>query len=98
LYVADRDNNLVVKVSSGVMTVVAGNGIPGFSGDGGPATGASLNDPKSVAVDSSGNLYIADTTNSRIRKVSGETITTVAGGGNGAFAFGLPHRDETLTS
>jgi len=56
----------------------------GFSGDGGPATSAGLTLPQGVAVDSAGNLYIADWGNDRIRKVSGGTITTVAGGGTGA--------------
>ncbi|MCH8266466.1 MAG: hypothetical protein IH846_03000, partial [Acidobacteria bacterium] len=83
----DLGNNLVVKISpGGVLTVVAGNGIRGFSGDGGPATSASLNQPSSVAVDTAGNLYIVDKDNQRIRKVtSGGTITTVAG--NGDFGF-----------
>jgi uncharacterized protein (TIGR03437 family) len=84
VFVADSQNNLVMQFSpAGGLTVVAGNGIQGFSGDGGSATNASLNGPTGIAVDSAGNLYIADTSNNRIRKVSGGIITTVAGGGTG---------------
>jgi NHL repeat len=87
VYAADSDNNLVVRfVPGGQMTVVAGNGIGGFSGDGGPATSASLNSPVGVALDSAGNLYIADGNNARIRQVSGGTITTIAGNGNPGFS------------
>ena len=73
----------VVKLdASGNLTLVAGNGTPGLSGDGGPATSAQLNTPWGIAIDSSGNLYIADTGNNRIRKVSTNgTITTLLGGG-----------------
>jgi uncharacterized protein (TIGR03437 family) len=86
LYVADSYNNIVVRISpSGTLSLVAGNGSAGFSGDGGPPTSAALNFPASVAVDSAGDVYIADFNNSRIRKVSGGTITTVAG--NGSFSF-----------
>ena len=87
VFAADTGNNLVVKISpTGVLTVVAGNGIRGFSGDGGPATSASLNQPTSVTVDIAGNLFIVDKDNQRIRKVTpGGTITTVAG--NGDFGF-----------
>ena len=73
--------NRIRKVSNGVITTVAGNGTAGFSGDNGPATSAQLNHPQGVAVDSAGNLYIADTANNRIRKVSNGVITTVAGNG-----------------
>ncbi len=86
LYIADTYNNRIRKVSNGIIGTVAGNGSPGFSGDGGPATSASLYEPVGVAVDAEGNLYIADTANNRIRKVSGGTITTVAGNGKAAFA------------
>ena len=79
LYIADTGNQCIRKVSAGVITTVAGNGTEGFSGDGGPATSAQLFLPQGVAVDSSGNLYIADTNNSRIREVSNGTITTFAG-------------------
>jgi uncharacterized protein (TIGR03437 family) len=80
LYIADEYDNRVRRVSSGVITTVAGNGTPGFSGDNGSATSAQLNDPQGVAVDSAGNLYIADTGNNRMRKVSNGVITSVAGG------------------
>jgi hypothetical protein len=86
LYIADSVSNVVREVSGGTITTVAGNGNEGFSGDGGPAVGASLNDPVAVAVDSAGNLYIADSNNCRIRKVSNGTITTVAGDANSGFS------------
>ena len=86
LFIADRDNHRIRRMDGapGVITTVAGNGNSGFSGDGGPATSASLNLPRSVAVDASGNLHIADRSNQRIRRVDGATgvITTVAGGGS----------------
>lgn len=84
LYIADVDDSVVRKVSTGgIITTVAGNGSQGYSGDTGPATGATLNGPEGVAVDASGNLYISDTLNGVIRKVTagGGTITTVAGNG-----------------
>jgi len=81
LYIADTFNNRVRKVSNRVITTVAGDGTVGFSGDNGPATSAQLADPWSVAVDSAGNLYIADYGNNRIRKVSNGVIATVAGNG-----------------
>jgi sugar lactone lactonase YvrE len=87
LYIADYDNNRVRKVdSSGVITTVAGNGVAGYAGDGGPAVSAVLNHPSGVAIDGSGNVYIADTTNGCIRKVDSHgIITTVAG--NGALGY-----------
>ena len=85
-YIADCDDNRVRKVTNGVITTVAGSGNPGFSGDNGPAASAQLNDPWGVAVDSADNLYIADTNNDRIRKVTNGVITTVAGSGNLGFS------------
>jgi uncharacterized protein (TIGR03437 family) len=82
LYVADSNNNLIRKITNGVITTVAGNGTLGYSGDNGPATSAQLNHPIAVAADSAGNLYVSDTNNQRIRKVSGGIITTVAGNGS----------------
>ena len=85
LYIADLYNSRVRRVSNGVITTVAGNGTGGFSGDGGPATTARLYSPLGLAVDSAGNLYVADTDNQRIRKVSNGAISTVAG--NGTYGF-----------
>jgi sugar lactone lactonase YvrE len=85
LYIADYGNNRIRKVSNGMMTTVAGNGTAGYSGDNGPATSAGLNKPSGVAVDSAGNLYIADLGNYRIRKVSNGVISTVAG--NGTYGY-----------
>ena len=90
LYIADTGNSRVRKVSpEGIITTVAGNGTSGYSGDGGTAIGAQLRGPEGVAVDASGNLYIADAADHRIRKVSpGGIITTVAGNGATGHGFG----------
>ena len=87
LYIADDGHHRIRKVSpSGIITTVAGNGKIDFSGDGGPATSASLYRPSGVALDSDGNIYIADTQNVRIRKVdTSGNISTVAG--NGAIGY-----------
>jgi sugar lactone lactonase YvrE len=85
LYIADTNNNVVRKVTAaGIISTVAGNGTEGSAGDGSLATLAELNQPRGVTVDASGNLYIADTYNHRIRRVDVLTgnITTVAGNGN----------------
>ena len=86
-YIADADHHRIRKVDpAGTITTVAGNGLQGFSGDGGAASAASLNQPLGVAVDASGNLYIADRANHRIRKVdTSGVITTVAGDGTSAY-------------
>src|ERR1035438_788901 len=76
------DTSRVRKISGGVVTTVAGNGTAGFSGDGGLAVGAQLNTPSTLAVDANANLYIADSGNNRVRKVSSGVITTFAGTGN----------------
>ncbi|HSB13927.1 MAG TPA: hypothetical protein VLE22_05675 [Bryobacteraceae bacterium] len=88
LYIADADNNRIRKISvAGIITTVAGNGSAGYSGDGGPAISAQLDYPWGVALDASGNLYIADLRNSRIRKVSvARVITTVAGNGSAGYS------------
>jgi trimeric autotransporter adhesin len=71
LYIADTNNNVIRQVTpDGIITTVAGNGSQGYSGDGGPATSAALNQPNAVAVDASGALYISDVGNSRLRTVS----------------------------
>ena len=73
--------------ATGLIYTVAGNGTEGFSGDGGPATAASLSNPSGVAVDANGNAYISDSGNSRIRKVAAGTgiITTYAGNGTADY-------------
>jgi trimeric autotransporter adhesin len=83
LFIADTGNNRVRTVSpAGIVTTLAGDGTSGFSGDGGPATSAQLKEPSSLAMDGAGNLFIADTLNQRIRRVSPSgIITTMAGGG-----------------
>jgi uncharacterized protein (TIGR03437 family) len=91
LYISDSSNQRIRRVSSdGTITTVAGNGVTGFSGDGGPATGASLAFPLGMAMDSGGNLYVADGNNNRVRRISpAGVITTVAGDGVGHFAGDL---------
>jgi RHS repeat-associated protein len=88
LYIADTGNHRIRRVGpDGTITTVAGNGVAGFSGDGGPATAASLLGPYGVAAGPDGSLYIADTNNSRIRRVGPDgTITTVAGNGVAGFS------------
>ncbi len=88
LYIADSSNQRIRKVSSnGTITTLAGNGVAGFSGDGGFATSASLDFPLGIAMDSAGTLYVADGNNNRIRRVSPNGVmTTAAGNGAGRFA------------
>jgi uncharacterized protein (TIGR03437 family) len=83
LYFSDSGSSRVRKISTnGAITTIAGNGLDGFSGDGGLAVSAELWGPNGLAFDAAGNLYIADGTNARVRKVTPSgTITTVAGGG-----------------
>ncbi len=83
VFIGDLDNHRVRRVDpSGVITTVAGTGEPGFSGDGGPATEAQLRTPAGLALDAMGNLYIADYSTHRIRRVDPMgTITTVVGTG-----------------
>ena len=84
LYISDGRNHCIRRVdASGTITTIAGTGIGGYSGDGGPAHLANLYNPWGVAVDGSGNLYIADVSNDRIRRVDvGGTIRTIAGNGS----------------
>ncbi|HEY3861267.1 MAG TPA: SBBP repeat-containing protein [Verrucomicrobiae bacterium] len=88
LYIADEANNRIREVRpSGIITTVAGTGQSGFSGDGGAATNADLSDPTGVAVDPSGNIYIADRLNNRIREVgTNGVIMTVAGNGTSSYS------------
>ena len=90
LLIADHSSHRVrrVDVGTGIITTVAGNGVQGFSGDGGAATSASLNGPYGLASDQVGNIFITDFYNQRVRKVAIATgrITTVAGRGNAGFS------------
>ena len=102
LFIVDRGNVRIRRVdaTTGIITTVAGNGVFGFSGDGGPATSAALNFPGGVTLDAAGNLFIADSANHRIRRVDAgadgqvtgapdETITTVAGDGSFTSPLGV---------
>lgn len=96
LYLADTLNNRVRRVdTNGVITTIAGLGLPLFSGDGGPAVDAELNQPNDVAVDAAGNIYISDAQNYRVRIISGPgrgparmagVISTLAGDGTSFFS------------
>ena len=99
LYIADRENHRVRMVNKkGIITTVAGNGTAGFSGDGGPATQASLNLPSGLAVDSKDNLYISDRSNNRVRVVNSKgIIKTIAGNGkDGYHGDNMPALKATL--
>lgn len=92
LYIADQQNHRIRKVTpDGVIKSIAGTGLPGYSGNGGPAQLASLFYPTGVAVDASGNVYVADMTNNRIRRIAEDgTIQAIAGSGR----FGDTGSDE----
>ncbi len=112
LFIADYGNNRVrmvaantgvqygIPMTAGNIYTVAGNGTEGYSGDGSPATSAQLNQTRGIAVDSAGNLYIADGSNFCVRKVDlSGVITTVAGTGlRGYTGDGGPATDAQLTS
>jgi len=87
LYISDAGNNRVRKVTlGGVITTVVGTGARGYAGDGGPATSAQISQPEGLAVDANGNLYIADSENNCIRKVTaGGVISTIAGTGTAGY-------------
>ncbi len=88
LYFADSENDCIRKINnSGIITTIVGNGTNGFTGDGGQATNAQLSNPYGVVIDASGNLYIADGYNNRIRKVNTlGIITTIAGNGTTGYS------------
>lgn len=99
LYIADANNHRIRKVSStGVITTIAGTGTAGFSGDNGPAAAAQVNHPEGVTADASGNIYIADTYNNRIRMIDAAgNITTIAGTGTAGYSGnGIPATQATL--
>ncbi len=88
VYIADTENNRIRKVTTdGIINTIGGNGLSGYSGDGGPATSARLNLPEKIAIDAAGNVFIADTQNQRIRKIdSAGIISTIAGTGNSGYS------------
>jgi len=90
IYFGDLDNSRIRKITiaTGIITTFAGNGTRGYSGDGGPATNAELNDPDCFAFDSSGNLYFGDAWNHRVRRIDHATgiISTIAGTGVHGFS------------
>ena len=87
LYIADTDNHRIRMVSNGKISTIAGNGLPGFTGDGDLAVNAQLNRPIGIALDAAGNLYIADSQNFRIRRIARSgVITTIAGNGHAGYA------------
>ena len=91
LFITDYKNNVIRKVDTdGIITTYAGNGLYGHTGDNGPAASAELNGPAGIAVDTAGNLYIADANNNVIRKVDRNgIITTVVGNGSAGFGGDL---------
>jgi sugar lactone lactonase YvrE len=88
IYIADSGNHRIRKVTTaGIISTVAGNGTGGYSGDGGLATAGRLSFPQGITVDSAGNLYIADTFNHRIRKVTtAGIISSIAGNGTSGYS------------
>jgi sugar lactone lactonase YvrE len=88
VYVADKENHAIRKITpAGVVTTLAGNGVAGYSE--GSGSSAKFDRPQGVAVDSSGNIYVADTGNDRIRKITPSgNVSTLAGNGTGGYADG----------
>lgn len=102
VYIADTMNHRIRKVdaNSGLITTIAGTGQKRWSGDGGPAVAAALNEPTALALDEKGRLYIADQSNHRVRRLDLDTgvITTVAGTGEAGYAGdGMPGYEATLS-
>lgn len=100
-YIADNQNNAIRKVSSGTISTIAGNGLAGFSGDGGLAVNARLRDPRGVFATAVGDVYISDTGNQRIRRIDHVTgnIATIAGTGiNGFSGDGGPATSAQINS
>ena len=88
VYIADASGNRIRKIyTNGTIVTIAGTGTYGFSGDNGRATSAQLNNPISVFVTSSNEVYIADSSNQRVRKIdTNGIITTIAGTGTGGYS------------
>jgi len=94
IFIADSGNNRIRKVgTNGIITTLVGNGIAGYSGDGGAAINAELNNPTGIAVDRSGNVFIADFQNYRIRKVGTNGIITTLAGNGGQIPLGSYNGD-----
>lgn len=89
IFIADGDNNVIRKVNkAGIITTIAGTGVAGFSGDGGPATAAQMASPSDIAIDSAGNIYITDYINNVIRMIDKkDTIHTVIGSPTGGIPY-----------
>ena len=87
IYFADKSNERVRRISGGIITTVAGNGLTGSSGDGGQATSASLSGPAGVAVDDTGTFFVADSFNNKVRRVDGGTGIIARFAGTGTFGF-----------
>jgi len=90
LYIADTANHVIREVTGGIITTIAGNNTGGYGGDGGLAIDAELESPASVAVDSAGNIYIADTGNNAIREITNGNIKTIAGAGVANIVLNSP--------
>ena len=87
VYIADGGDNLIRMVApDGTSTTIAGTGSFGYGGDGGPAINAEFENPTGLALDSTGNIYIADSGNNRVREISGGMITTIAGNGTHGYS------------
>ena len=99
IFVAERDSHVVrrIETKTQVITTVAGTGVAGYSGDGGPSTAAQLNQPHSIVLDSADNVFICDINNNRVRRVDAKTgvISTFAGTGENAAT---PDEGGMLTS
>ena len=101
VYFADAGNQRIRKISmSGTITTIAGTGTAGYSGDGGPSTAAKLNAPSGVAIDPSGNMYIADYNNFRIRKIANPALAVgnVNAVATNVFVYPNPAHDRLVVS
>jgi sugar lactone lactonase YvrE len=101
LFICEREGNSIRRIDarSGLISTVAGTGVKGYSGDGGPATQATFNGPKEIDIDASGNIFVVDTENHAIRRIDAQSgvVTTVAGNGKrGGTGDGGPATDATL--
>jgi len=98
LYVNDNQNYRIVKIAQGKLTTLAGTGRPGTSSDGVPAAQSPIGDVEGLAVDPQGTVYFSEFTNSRVRKIAGGTLTTVAGTGIAAFGQDGPALGVSLNA